>query len=762
MTPTCCPNGIAGSGSTESGVVFVGIAPGATEVARGTVFVGPSGKLLNGVLDAVGVPRSTVYCTNLIHWYKDDPTPEEIAHCMPFLQQELQGLKPTIVVALGALATSALFGYKLGHARGAVLRNPIKWLPDTPYGMCTYHPAAAFHRGDGATGPTLQITAAYSIIRDLAKLQGILHEPQPQPATKQQYHVVYTPDEAQLVLNKLANANKPIVLDVETSYDKESDKAHPFSDTLLCVGVGAVDSEFAYVFTQKALQNLHWPTTCRWVYHNGAFDTQQLKRHLHVDLPISDDTMLMSYTIDERSDRGTHKLKSLAREFAGGDFYEEEEHHADLPSLYEYNSKDVIYTQRLYNKLKPWIQEDGVTHYEGLLLPAASMLARSQTRGIYIDQDAANIINVTFGVEYFSLQKEFEGINPDSPIQVREYLRVHSFPAIQSTNKFVLQDLLDNYPDNEFIQKLLRYRTLAKMITTYLLPIQHHIKFDGRVHPHAFLIGTVTGRLTYKDPPMQTLPKKKTVKDLAIIGRLFAATNDDYVLVEVDYAQIEAWIAAHFSGDPILLSDLESGNWHTRTTEDVFGIRKADVDQNTWLFYYDGGKHLNYGCLFEEGPEGLTRRPPIGLGCDIQTARAYHRRWYERYHVFDGWRQQIKAQAVRDGFLGTPFGRKRRFPIVVNDHQRRQMVNAPIQSTASDYTLSSAIRLEHPLRKLGTHLLFLEHDAGYWEIPRKHLQEALSVIRTTMESPPLPGLPSIKVETTVGPNLYDMMEYKEE
>lgn len=768
--PQCCANGITGYGSMESGIMFIGIAPGKDEALRTKrPLTGPSGKLLDAVLACHGIQRDSVYTTNLICWWKDAPDRNDIQVCSSRLQREIELVNPKIIVALGKLACESLFKLPFGKARGAILRFPLTNVPNVPLGLVTNHPAAALHTDNKEQ----QINAAYDLVRDLEKLTR-LNTSNNVVTNVMTRTLINTPEAAQHLLDNLPT-DVPVALDIETKYDKETDRSHPFSDQILCIGIG-YDDNHCFVLTPPSYQGqgLRWPRDVKWLYHNGQFDTQEIAQHLGVWLPIGYDTMLESYCCDERSQRGLHKLKSLAREYVGADFYEVEEHHindqdvSSYDKLYDYNAKDVCYTHRLHTFLTQRMYDEGTSHvYESLLLPGSEMLARSQYRGIYINPQHVEDIEATLGLEYIKLHLElhklattlgYPDLNLNSPIQLKAMLHAQGH-YVANTTKYTLQDLQDTNP---FVKKLLRYRTLERLIKVYLHLVLEQVKYDGRVHPHALLIGTVTGRLVYKDPPMQTLPKPKTVKDLGIIRKIFSATSDDYVLLEVDYAQIEAWLGAHFSGDPVLLSDLQSGNWHTKTTEDVFHITKSDVDPLTWAFYYDGGKHLNYGCMYKEGPEGLTRKPPIGLGCDINTARAYHQRWYQRYAVFGKYQNECQRRAREEAELVTPFGRKRRFPLIVNDHQLRQAVNYEIQSTASDYTLSSAIRLDYKLRALDldAHLLFIEHDALYLEVAKSDLIKAVDLIKLVMESPPLPGLPSIKTEVDVGPNLAELERYE--
>lgn len=745
--PKCCTNGITGYGK-PGGIVFVGIAPGRNEVRLGKPLVGPSGKLLDALLGAYDIRRDDVYCTNLICWYKDDPTPEEIARCAPRLTRELNIVKPKVIVALGALACQALFGMKLGKARGAVIR-----MPNGVYGLATWHPAACLHRDN----PDLQINASYDLSRDFAKLNRILNNEY--QFIEPIYTIVDNIQDAQRFLDSIPK-DCPVSLDIETPYDKEADKGHPFSDDIRCIGIGWEDDHCTILVGNALSPELVWPLDVEYTYHNGGgFDIQQIKKHLGVWLPVKRDSMIGSYCCDERSIRGLHKLKPLQRELVGSEFYEEEEH-KEFDDLLKYNAKDVCGTVRVDRYIDNWITEEGTRPLYEMMLRASEMLARSQYRGIYIDPQAIEEIELTLGREFLRTHLELQTmakasghatLNVNSPMQIKAMMLTQGYD-LASTNKATLNNLLDN-EEVPFLRKLLRYRMLHKLINTYLFNVQACIMYDGRVHPHAFLTGTNTGRLTYKDPPMQTLPKPKTVGELGVIRKIFAATNPDYVLLEFDYAQIEAWVAAYLSEDNTLLTDLQSGNWHTLVTMDVFQKLKSDPD---WAFYYDAGKHLNYGCLYEESPEGLTRRPPIGMGCELSVAKEYHRRWHSRYHVFDEWRARIKWEAQHNGYITTPFGFKRRFPFIVNQHQLRQAVNAPIQSTANHYTVSSAIKLWPKLEKLDTHLLFLEHDAIYYEAPRANLDEVIPLIQSVMESPPLHGLPSIKVEGDMGPNLAEM------
>jgi DNA polymerase len=139
-----CPgrtNAVPGEGSPNAKLFFVGEGPGATEDAQGRPFVGQAGSLLNGILDAIEVPRESVYITNIVKCRPPQnrkPLPDEIAACIPYLHRQLELIRPKVIVALGGTAGEALLGVRksLGELRGKV--HTYNGIPL----IVTYHPAA--------------------------------------------------------------------------------------------------------------------------------------------------------------------------------------------------------------------------------------------------------------------------------------------------------------------------------------------------------------------------------------------------------------------------------------------------------------------------------------------------------------------------------------------------------------------------------------------------------------------------------------------
>jgi DNA polymerase len=139
-----CPgrtNAVPGEGDPRARMVLVGEGPGATEDATGRPFVGQAGKLLEGILEAIEVPRPSVYITNIVKCRPPQnrkPLPDEIAACIPYLHRQLELIRPKVIVAMGGTAGEALLGVRKGLGE---LRGKVHTYNGTPL-IVTYHPAA--------------------------------------------------------------------------------------------------------------------------------------------------------------------------------------------------------------------------------------------------------------------------------------------------------------------------------------------------------------------------------------------------------------------------------------------------------------------------------------------------------------------------------------------------------------------------------------------------------------------------------------------
>ena len=783
----CHSRGCRGYGDPSYGVVLLGIAPGQQEAERGRPFIGPSGQLLDKLLGVCDWPRKHTYATNLICWWNNKPTPEEIARCNDRLVTELRAAKPKLIITLGQLATTRLTGIEFGDPdkKGAKklkgVRGSVLWSKEFGcYVLTTVHPAAVLR--------SQSMSFAQDIMRDFDKIPLILEWPQDGSVADFSYESVSDPVRAQAVLDGLPRTVN-VVVDIETN-SRSTDEADTdvFTEQLLRVGFRYVDEvghEHVYVFRPPAWNAgvpLRWPTDVRWEFQFGVYDTMGLWRHLDVRLPIVEDLGLKSYAVDERP--GQHGLKVLAREYQGAGWYDapleaaKKRGRMDLldPDVVDrYNAADVVYTGRTDPILTRFMEREGTDGlYRNLLIPAYNVYRDAQFRGINVDyRRLAELGYEQWMPRWLAMEEEmqdqaasygFQGrINLNSTKQIGKlFFEILGLEPTKRTpkgapsvDKFVMDAL-----DHPFAKRIREFRALDG-IMDYVFAIQTNLKLDGLLHPSAQLHTVRTGRRSYKDPAMQTIPESFTVgAEYAQIQECFIPHNrSTHGMLKADYEQIEVWVAWTESRDPVLLEHLLSGDVHSATAEIALGVQRQDYGYPNhrknpdWEYLRQTAKKIRFGLQYGEGAEKLATPPPIGIGGTKSQAQAFIDKYWSGYAVYAAWFLGTQQRAAREGELVSPSGRKMHFPIILDHRALRQAVNFPIQSTASDHVLISLIELAERLREYNSWFLIDVHDALWVEYDLRYENEVAALVREVMERPKFPGYPNIPVDIKVGPNI---------
>lgn len=777
--PVCHTRGCRGYGDPTHGVVLVGIAPGGTEMERGRPFMGPSGNLMDKILATSGWPRSKTYATNLICWWNNSPTPEEILRCNERLVSELTLCEPRLIISLGQIVTSRLTGIdpKTKRTRGSVL-----WSDEFKcYVLTTNHPAAVLR--------SQSMDMAQSLLRDFDKIPLVLDWPMDGSIADVRHRVVVDPVEAQAMLDSLPTDGKTnVVVDIETN-SKTTDEADTdvFTEELLRIGFRWVDAvtsqECICVFRPGAwAQPLSWPERVRWEFQFGVYDTMGLWRHLGVRLPIVEDLGIKSYAVDERS--GQHGLKTLAREYQGAGWYdaplEADKKRGTMDRLPpevvdDYNAKDVAYTGRTDPILSRFMEREGTSSlYYDLLIPAYNVYRDSQFRGINVDH--RKLIELgweTWMPRWIEMEDEmiqeasdlgFVGaINLNSTQNVGKlFFQIIGLESKKKTptgrpsvDKFVMDSI-----DHPFAAKIRAFRALDG-IMDYVFAIQYELKLDGRLHPSAQMHTVRTGRRSYKRPAMQTIPEEFTVgAEYAQIQEVFIPHNPrTHGMLKVDYEQIEVWAGWALSRDPVLLEHLLSGDVHSATAEVALGVDRRDYGfpnhrkNPVWEDLRQNAKKIRFGLQFGEGADSLSRPRPIGMGCTPRQAQDFIDNYWAGYRVYAQWVKATERLAASSGELVTPTGRKMHFPIIMDLHTLRQAINFPIQSPASDHVLISLIELAERLKEFNSYFLIDIHDAMWVEYDLRFEAQVCRLVREVMERPKWAGWPNVPVEIKIGPNI---------
>jgi uracil-DNA glycosylase family 4 len=363
---------------------------------------------------------------------------------------------------------------------------------------------------------------------------------------------------------------------------------------------------------------------------------------------------------------------------------------------------------------------------------------------------------------------------PDYRMNVRSYLHLQhlAFDILRMPAPESKRSCDDNFlkynESSEFTRKLRNIREKDHILRNYIRGIADDVWNDGRIHPDFLVAGTVTGRLSIHNPPMQTIPKWGVSPEMAKLVRRLIVATPGYALIDVDYSNLELFIAHHYSKDDNLLKALTEYNFHTYTASGIFGrpydwfLQPENEQEAGWLRF--NSKFVTFGIAYGRQAWSLSQGELKEL-ChgDEREAQKYVDRFWDTYpgykRVFDEW----QYQALEHGVLTTPMGRKRRWnlitPQMVNSI-KNQAVNFPIQSLASDTCLSALIRLSKilPAQGLGR-VLFTVHDSLVFEIKQERVHEAVKIIEREMLSPPYETDTPFKVDIEVGPNLADVKSY---
>jgi DNA polymerase-1 len=487
-----------------------------------------------------------------------------------------------------------------------------------------------------------------------------------------------------------------------------------------------------------------------WTWHNGKYDTEHLYNLFGFECPVDEDTMLSHYAINEL--RGTHGLKELAAEWLGADDYEQgvkrylrkkTDSFTMVPkgALYRYNAQDTDYTFQLQDLLLEELRKFPglVKLYYNLLLPASSFLQRIERRGIYVNQDRLKEVSLQLSLEMERLQAEYNlfagfHINLNSWMQVSDLMYNRwKWPRLNrkkpnSVNEETI-DLLKAWFTHRGgapreLDALLEYRGVAKEKSSYVDNIWDFLESDSRVHQTYLIHGSHTGRLSCRNPAMQTIPREGPVKSIfqAPPGR---------VLLELDYSQAELRVLAHLSGDTALRRIFESGrSLHREVAVSIYG-------ENYTPYEYIRTKALNFGIPYGRKAPSIAAEHKIPIREAEDMIRIG---WIEQFPQAWGFLERQAVLARRGTTLVSPFGRHRHLGMAMSEDKLEDLINEAknfkMQSGASDLTLISGISMEHELDALDAGVVNIVHDSLLIETDPALVREVAHVAATHMRNVP--------------------------
>ena len=395
-------------------------------------------------------------------------------------------------------------------------------------------------------------------------------------------------------------------------------------------------------------------------------------------------------------------------------------------------------------------QRDQLDLFREMELPLAPVLARMEMAGISVDRAYLEGMGDDFRRELAELESEIhelagETFNINSALQLRRVLFDRlQLPVLKktpkgapSTDASVLAKLEDDHP---VVARLLRYREIEKLRSTYVDGYLPLVAPDGRIHAHFNQTGAATGRLSSDHPNLQNIPVRSETGRM--IRRAFVAP-EGRVFIVADYSQIELRILAHLSKDPGLMEAFEAGeDIHTATAARVFGFTSDLVTPDLRR----RAKAINFGLLYGMEAFGLADRLKISRG----EAREHMDTYFRQFPLVRDYMQSVVAEARRTGYTTTLFGRRRYLPELASDNVRiRQMgermaLNAPVQGSAADVIKMAMIELAPRLEDRPAEILLQVHDELVLEARREEAEEVARLVKEVME-----GVGDLDVPLTV-------------
>jgi uracil-DNA glycosylase family 4 len=771
----CAPTQFPKNGALSAAIVSR--SPGYHEGIAGKPFSGPSGKVLDHLLKMNGVSRDEVILTNVVLCSPPEGKvpPEAIAACSGRLRKELDGV--SLVVACGSEAVGALIG------RGSINRYRGQRISDDRLSrtyVASNNPALVLR--DDSSFPDLK--------RDFARA----FNPLPPPRFPEVEVIENAKDARAYIEHLLGGSDRTIAADIE-SRGGISHKASLISMQFSTDGIRAVvlgereglweDSDFV----QGQLRSLLESPDHTFVWHGGKFDTKILRHTYGINARVDEDTMLLSYALDERGgvdERvGIHGLDYLLMDTFGWPHYSSPSIEKakktgiveNYEKFYRYAGLDVGGTFQLFEHQLPLSERDDVLRpYRHLLLRGTELAIGVELHGMEYDATAAaDIYEFEVEPELRELTDKMRRavdrplLNPNSPIQVAkifydDYKAQHAMrkrPDKQrsvddSARKEIIEGRFelesryvqkyipepptkvqlverDDYKDRKkslvhFVELYDRYQVLAKQASTYLLGMIKRAELDeaSRIYTQLNFHTTNSGRLSSSKPNLQNITRTGRREDMPDIRRLFRASPGRQI-VQADFSQAELRCIAQFSGDKELTRIYkENLSLHKETATRFYGENYTTED-------YQTSKNVNFGVFYRQSAETFQEKH----GIPKDKAQAYITWVWQTFTGVGEWEREIEKEIRTKGTLVSPFGRKRRFHLLTRENLQasfREGINFYPQSTASDITLCSGITLANETDKRRANICILVHDSTVADVEENYVDEYRTICQQVMES----------------------------
>lgn len=737
---------------------------------------------LNNYLREVDIdPDTTAYtAVNKCRTWDIVAGKKEQKACSPYLDREIELMKPEWILALGNEALSATVGRsgimkyrgrEFDHTSGA------KVVPTISPSMVVRNP-----------GQRAGFVADLAYVKRLSSGEDIAEKLRLKNVT-----AVTTKERLRALIDHLKTA-QGIAFDIETNgFDEFRDDAKIVS---LSITTWMADDDHPTATWVVPLAHPQSPWRPQWekvvrvlnkpmsqvpvrVAHNGKFDCRWL-RQFGNRVSLTADTMLTAHMLDENRPKG---LKPLAQTLLGvgaWDISTKDLMSDPLKQVLKYNAYDTFYTAHVYFVFERQLAEK--PHLKKLLdkmsVPASEAFTDIEREGIWVDRETMDTNAHISKMELKTIDDELMTYVPDKkewPEDIKEvnfnpskfsrwflfdYLELPVLergkekpngdlgdPSMAEAN---MQKLQRDHP-HRVIDLLLARTKWQKYSSAFFSAYQEQIDHNDRIHTTFKLTGTVTGRLSSgkgdadkvtgrvqnRGVNLQQVPRDKFVRGI------FGAPPG-HVFIECDYSQVELRVAAFLAREETMLNLYRTGqDIHTNMAMRMTNKPASEVTKDE----RKKAKAVNFGFLYGMGARKFvdTAWSNYGVVVTEEEAMAFRKAFFDEFPMLHRWHNKQRALARKYKRVESPIGRARNLPDIDSPHQtvraeaERQSINSPVQSFASDMAVMALVLLNQEFKDRGleTHSVGTVHDAINFQAPIDELEEVIPLIKHTMENVPM-------------------------
>jgi len=414
------------------------------------------------------------------------------------------------------------------------------------------------------------------------------------------------------------------------------------------------------------------------------------------------------------------------------------------------------------NLIEQMKKEEVVDLYYNIELPLANTLSKMELAGIRLDKQVLNEMKEEISSKIELVSKEIyeyagEEFNISSPKQLGtilfEKLNIPNGKKSKTggyhTDEASLQKVGPGYP---IIEKILEYRMLTKLLSTYIEGILNSVSEDNKIHTIYTQTLTRTGRLSSIEPNLQNIPARNEYGRK--IRKAFIP-EENSIILSADYSQIELRIFAHMANVEELIESFKNGkDIHTKTAMDIFRVSEEEVTKDMRR----QAKAVNFGILYGISSYGLSE----DLQIPTYEAKEFINRYFETYPGIKDYMNESIKKAHEDGFVKTIMNRKRVIDELHNTNYmvrsmgERMALNTPIQGSSADILKKSMIEIQEEFEKrnLKSKMLLQVHDELIFNVLKEEQEEVTSIVKYIMENTYKLKVPLV-VDIEYGDNWYE-------